>query len=63
MQTIHKGLSTLTHANFKFSDHGTTHFIHTINIESCLMVRKVEMKHYGVIGMFMSHLVLTNNVH
>ena len=26
------------------------------------MVRKVEMRHVEVIGMFMSHLVSTNNV-
>ena len=48
---------------YSMTDHDTAHFIYTSNIESYLMVRKVEMRHMEVIGMFMSHLVLTNNDH
>ena len=48
---------------YSMTDRGTTQFINTSNIESYLMARKVEMRHMEVIGMFMSHLVLTNNAH
>ena len=48
---------------YSMTDHGTTHFIYTSNIETYLMARRVEMRHVEVMAMFMSHFVLTNNAH